>query len=80
MKKSISLLIGLLFASFTLFAAETVTPYKELVADDAINDIVVRDGMVIAGTEHGSLMSFELESGKGQTLLTLPKIKDFWVT
>ena len=77
MKKSISLLIGLLFASFTLFAAETVTPYKELVADDAVNDIVVRDGMLIAGTEHGSLMSFELESGKGQTLLTLPKIEDF---
>jgi WD40 repeat protein len=77
MKKKIYILIAFLLATFNIFAAEIVTPYKQLVADDAVNDIVVRDGLVVAGTEHGSLIRFELASGKAQTLLTLPKIKDF---
>ncbi len=62
--------------SLTLFGAE-IKPFKELKADDAVNDIVLFDGKVLAGTDGGSLILFDLNGSGSKTLLKLPKIKDF---
>jgi len=57
--------------------AKTLTPAKELKADGAVNDMIIRDGFLIVATDNGSVIRYSLNDLKAQKLLTLDKIKDF---
>ncbi|WP_457605797.1 WD40 repeat domain-containing protein [Nitratifractor sp.] len=52
-------------------------PAAQIEADGAVNDIVLRDGALLMGTDHGSLQSVDLKTHEVKTLVTLKKIKDF---
>ena len=68
--------LALFFTLFFAFGSE-IKPFKELKADEGVNDIVLFDGKVLAGTDGGSLIEFDLNSSSSKTLFKLPKIKDF---
>jgi len=55
----------------------TVAPVRQIEADGAVNDIVLADGALLMGTDHGSLQRVDLKSFKVTTLLHLPQVKDF---
>ncbi len=61
----------------SLLISQNLKPFKEFKADDAVNDIVVRDGHILAGTDAGSLIDFDINSSKSRVILKLDKIKDF---
>jgi len=69
----------LLIASIFVISvwAKTLTPTKELKADGAVNDMIIRDGFLIVATDNGSVIRYSLKDLKAQKLLTLDKIKDF---
>ena len=66
-----------LITTIGINAGNILKPYKELKADDAVNDIVVTNNSLIAGTDGGSVIEFNLKDFTSKTLLHLPKITDF---
>ena len=75
--KAYKLLIISAILSLAVNAANIIKPFKELKADDAVNDIVVRDNRLIAATDGGSIIEFNLSDFSSNTILHLPKIIDF---
>jgi len=68
--------LGAVLSIFLAFGAE-IKPLKELKADDAINDITIYQNRILAGSDGGSLIEFDLNSSDSKVLVKLPKIKDF---
>jgi hypothetical protein len=46
-------------------------------ADNAVNDIVLHNNKILAGTDSGSLLEFDINSSKKKVIIKLDKIKDF---
>ena len=67
----------LTLATWLAAGLPTVTPVRQIEADGAVNDIVLADGALLMGTDHGSLQRVDLKSFKVTTLLHLPQVKDF---
>ena len=75
--KTFRLFIIFSILSIALSATDIIKPFKELKADGAVNDIVVTNNSLIAGTDGGSVIEFNLKDFTSKTLLHLPKITDF---
>jgi WD40 repeat protein len=58
------------------FAGE-LKPSMSFVADDNVNDIALFDHKILAGTDGGTLIQFDIEKNSTKTLIKLDKIKDF---
>ncbi|WP_292655933.1 WD40 repeat domain-containing protein [Nitratifractor sp.] len=75
MKRVLSVL--LVAATWLTAGLPTLAPVRQIEADGAVNDIVLADGTLLMGTDHGSLQQVDLQSFKVTTLLHLPQVKDF---
>ena len=71
------LFIASAILSLTLNATDIIKPFKELKADDSVNDIVVKDNKLIAATDGGSIIEYNLKDFSSKRILHLPKIIDF---
>ncbi|WP_456431449.1 WD40 repeat domain-containing protein [Nitratifractor sp.] len=66
-----------LLCVLTVLGAGTLTPVRQIEADGAVNDLVIRDGALLMGTDHGSLQRLDLKTLRLETLFHLPQITDF---
>ena len=73
----LKMLIASAILGVAINAADIIKPYKELKADDSVNDIVVSGDRLIAGTDGGSLIEFNLKDFTSTVIVHLPKITDF---
>ena len=70
------LLISTILSIF-LSASNIIKPFKELKADGAVNDIVIRNNKLIAATDGGSIIEYNLNDFTSKKIIHLAKIKDF---
>jgi len=69
--------IGLMLLGNLLWAAQTLTPVRQIPADGVVEDLVLRSGKLLMGTGHGSLQVVDLKDFNVSTLVTLKQVKDF---
>jgi WD40 repeat protein len=69
-------LIILISLILSLLAID-VKPFKEIKVDGAVKDMVIRDNLLIAGTDTGKMQIYDIKEDKIIKTIQLPKIKDF---
>ena len=74
MKKTILLLI---LSSITLYATIMVTPTQEIQTNGTVKDMVLRDDMLLMGTDSGVLQVYDYKNKVFTKTITLEKVKDF---
>ena len=68
--------ILIIFFALSLVAID-LKPYKEIKVDGAVKDIVVKNNLLISGTDTGKMQIYDIEKDKIVKTVQLPKIKDF---
>jgi len=74
MKRSILFLI---LSSITLYAAIAITPTQEIQTNGTVKDMVLRDDMLLMGTDNGVLQVYDYKNKVFTKNITLEKVKDF---
>ena len=74
MKKSILFLI---LSSITLYAAIAITPTQEIQTNGTVKDMVLRDDMLLMGTDNGVLQVYDYKNKVFIKNIMLEKVKDF---